>query len=119
MKWNIKQEQLQTHKNLLTQIDTSQESAELFLKTQSTVVVNLVRDLDYDIGMLAKQEVDKLWELYYKSKEEWTPKEHYGGTSALDKKAQWIQNSNMYLQDLHMDMVDVIQDLCDSGQLLI
>jgi len=119
MDWRSKQQMLQTEKVILGKIDTSNESAEMFIKTQTAVVINLIRDLDYDIGMQAKQSADELWELYYKAKEEWMPQEHYGGTSALDKKAQWIQASNMLIQDLHMDVIDSLQDIIDAGELLI
>jgi len=119
MDWEFKQAELLKHKTVLAQIDTSNESAELFLKTQSMVVINLIRDLNYDIGMQAKQAVDGLWELYYKSKEEWKPQEHYGGTSALDKKSQWIEAANMLIQDLHMDIIDALQEFIDAGELLI
>jgi len=119
MDWKTKQQMLMNEKVILGKIDTSNENAEMFLKTQTMVVINLIRDLDYDIGMQSKQAIDELWELYYKSREEWEPQDHYGGSSALDKKSQWVKTSNMLIQDLHMDIVDTLQEVIDTGELLI
>lgn len=115
---NYLRKRLFEEKIILGQIDPSLPNAELFLKTQAIIVVSIIRDLDVDMGIYLKEEIDKQWTTYYKAKDEWKPAEHFGGTSALDKKAQWVQAADAFIQDLHLDIVDAVQDVIDEGELL-
>ena len=118
MDWKLKQSNLQIQKIELNRINTSVEGGELFLKVQSFTVVNLIRDLDPSIGLILKNNIDSLWNDFYKANRNWKPKDTYGGASSVEKKRQWTIFKAKSLQRLHLDICEAVQNAIDVGELL-
>lgn len=114
----LKQANLQAEKTLLNKVDTSNENGELFLKCQCYAVVNLIRDLDPDIGEILKEDINELWKKFYEERKTWNPTETFGGASSIEQERQKIEFETKQIQKLHIDINETVQNAVDVGELL-
>ena len=119
MKIEMKMQLLQQEKNMLSKIDPTETEGELFLKTQCYNVVNLIKDIDPDIGEILKNDMDTLWSKYYDNQENWRYTETLEGVSAIEIKRQAVEFKSYLIQQLHRDICNTIQNGIDRGEILV